>query len=304
MLNTRQSSWSTKPYGEAQQQLLRILAHHMVQIAERASILDEKADKMHLIESASRLWDGWVAFECYSTDDSASEKTGDPEDVESQRSCFSCGAFLCPNGSCLSCLSQSSDGSIWEESTFAGNFPKETSPQACLIPEALESMSGIWDFGYYQALDTSVPELERSTCLSCGMIVMFPGDKLCFSCFSYSSDVQGDTSLTSSSEDPFIIKDPPLSAPQLTWASVANNSMRDLPETRLTGPGMQRIVTGCDNNADKLAQDEEPEGSHWFSNNLPWYNLEQDPKNITASDEWQQCEVDTTDPLMLRQMDS
>ena len=301
MLNTRQSSWSTKSYGEAQQQLLRILAHHMVQIAERASILDEKADKMHLIESANRQWDGQATFEWYLTDNSASEKTEDPQDVDSQRSCFSCGAFLCPNELCLSCLSQSSDGSIWEESNFSGKFPMETSQSARLSPEALESMSRIWDFGCSQALDT---ELESSTCHSCGMIVMFPGDSLCFSCFSYSSEIQGDTSLTSSSEDQFFMKDPPLLAPQSTWAPVANNSMRDLLETRSTGPSMQGIIPGCDDNADKLAQDEKSEGNHWYSNNLPWYNLEQYPGTINASDEWERCEVDITDPLMLRKMDS
>ncbi|KAL2038935.1 hypothetical protein N7G274_008275 [Stereocaulon virgatum] len=304
IVQTDNSSWSTKSYGEAQQQLLRILAHHMVQIAERASILDEKADKMHLIESANRQWDRQAIFEWSITDDSASESTEDPEDVESQRSCFSCGAFLCPDGSCPFCLSQSSDGSIWEEINLAGNSSKKTFPQERLTPEAPRSAPGIWDPGCYQALGTSVPGSERSTCHSCGMIVMFPGDNLCFSCFCYSSDVQGDTSLMSSYEVPFFITDPPLSASPSTGALFADNGMRDLPETPSKGPGVQRIITGCDDNAGKLAQAETTEGSHWQCDNHDWYNWEKYPETITVSDEWKRCEGNVTGYLTLRQMDS
>ena len=40
-----------------------MLAHHMVQIAERASILDQEADKILLIERANHLWDTQAMFE-------------------------------------------------------------------------------------------------------------------------------------------------------------------------------------------------------------------------------------------------
>ena len=42
-----------------------MLAHHMVQIAERTSILDQEADKIFLIERANHLWDRKAMFEWY-----------------------------------------------------------------------------------------------------------------------------------------------------------------------------------------------------------------------------------------------
>lgn len=50
-------------YVEAQKQLLRILAHHMIQIAERAHVLDKQKASDHILENAYRLWDRKAVFE-------------------------------------------------------------------------------------------------------------------------------------------------------------------------------------------------------------------------------------------------
>lgn len=50
-------------FGDTQRQLLRILAHHMIHIAERAHVLDSQRANGHVLENASRLWSGKAVFE-------------------------------------------------------------------------------------------------------------------------------------------------------------------------------------------------------------------------------------------------
>lgn len=58
-ISSSTSAWS---YAAAQQQLLRTLAHYMVQIGVRAYLLDPNADNLRLIDNAHRQWDGQASF--------------------------------------------------------------------------------------------------------------------------------------------------------------------------------------------------------------------------------------------------
>ena len=53
---------TTTAFIEAQKQLVRILAHHMIQIAERAHVLDSQKAGGRILENVYRLWDGKPVF--------------------------------------------------------------------------------------------------------------------------------------------------------------------------------------------------------------------------------------------------
>ena len=66
-----------------------MLAHHMVQIAERTSILDQEADKIFLIERANHLWDRKAIFEWYMVScNSGNVSDSDSSDEEGNGSGF------------------------------------------------------------------------------------------------------------------------------------------------------------------------------------------------------------------------
>lgn len=53
---------TTNAFVEAQKQLLGILAHHMIQIAERSYVLDSQKASGRILENAYRLWNGKAIF--------------------------------------------------------------------------------------------------------------------------------------------------------------------------------------------------------------------------------------------------
>lgn len=57
------SSPSEQVFSEARTQLLRILAHHMVYIAERAGLLDSKGSKKRIIEGSACRWNRRALFQ-------------------------------------------------------------------------------------------------------------------------------------------------------------------------------------------------------------------------------------------------
>lgn len=57
------SRMTANTFGEAQKQLLRILAHHMILIAERSHVLESQRANGHILENASRLWSGKAVFD-------------------------------------------------------------------------------------------------------------------------------------------------------------------------------------------------------------------------------------------------
>ena len=54
---------SFQDFQGAQQQLLRILTHHMIYIGEKVSLLDRSSPKSHIIEEAYRQWNRKALFE-------------------------------------------------------------------------------------------------------------------------------------------------------------------------------------------------------------------------------------------------
>ena len=64
----------TKARGPAQQQLLRILSHHMIQLGERAGLIPEETNKDHIIEAAYRQWDAKASFQWSETSIARSEE--------------------------------------------------------------------------------------------------------------------------------------------------------------------------------------------------------------------------------------
>ena len=71
-------------FGEAQKGLLRILAHHMILIAERVHIIGSQRADCHILESAYRLWSEKAVFEW---DDVPLDENTQPEDVLSILDC-------------------------------------------------------------------------------------------------------------------------------------------------------------------------------------------------------------------------
>ena len=54
---------TTTAFIEAQKQLVRVLAHHMIQIAERAHVINSQKTSTHILENAYHLWKEKTVFE-------------------------------------------------------------------------------------------------------------------------------------------------------------------------------------------------------------------------------------------------
>ena len=217
---------SIRSYDETQQLLLRILAHHMVQIAERAYLLDDQADKIGLIENAHRLWDGQATFEWQWEDRSVSKGTEDSDSIsglnepleqsssddamwnleyaqenpldqhpdEMQPSlffppiCFMCRGLLDAEGHCVPCLSHCSYVSSGEETKWPEICSDGTTcgiNMTSEVPLGLpHSNRDLRDFSSYQIYDNRAADTEQPRCRWCGDMALFPGDDICFPCFS------------------------------------------------------------------------------------------------------------------------
>lgn len=53
---------TTSAFGEAQRELVRILAHHMILVAERAHVIPGQGPNGQILENAHCLWEGKAVF--------------------------------------------------------------------------------------------------------------------------------------------------------------------------------------------------------------------------------------------------
>lgn len=261
---TEMISISTRCYDDAQQQLLHILAHHMIQVAERASMLDEKSDKNSLIERANRLWDTqafseWrrkfsppkgsqssAHFGARSIDQSMNPCVqGSPAgkgitEANGLRHallccCKKCGMVMDTSGLCPSCASLVDDGMAPMEPTSSPESNLRT--KSTIAPEPPIWVADKWTSEIYQSQGTIAASIVHSRCSSCGATTL-SGEGTCFACFFSYSNLADYTNSNFLYQAPFPVAE--------GMFSKGNTSTSTLPDEDFASSQLLSTASGCD----------------------------------------------------------
>ena len=76
------SRLSTRAFVAAQQQLIRILTHYMIEIADRVHLLDAQSSKNAILEDASEQWKQMAAFGWRDTDQQEGQRYAPPASAD------------------------------------------------------------------------------------------------------------------------------------------------------------------------------------------------------------------------------